>query len=186
MVAPQTLMRAHADYAALGHIHLRQEIMGNMVYSGSAFNKNWGETDAKSFEIVEFETFPAITVNHFPVYFTNARPMVKVAAVLQEDGELAYEEYEAIEGAEYRVRISIHETLKLLYTETLKQSLRLKFGDDVKIEDITIPVQRDTRSETIMDCKDLKEEVVEYNTVVKEETTPGMITKVFQVMRECA
>jgi exonuclease SbcD len=55
MVSPNTLKKAKHDYYALGHIHLRQEVQPNMVYSGSIYNKNWGDTEQKSFEIIEFK-----------------------------------------------------------------------------------------------------------------------------------
>lgn len=45
-----------ADYYALGHIHLAQQI-GNLpaYYAGSAFPVDWGEIDKKGFNLVEFD-----------------------------------------------------------------------------------------------------------------------------------
>ncbi len=45
-----------ADYYALGHIHLAQQI-GDLpaYYAGSAFPCNWGETDQKRFNAVEID-----------------------------------------------------------------------------------------------------------------------------------
>ena len=47
-----------ADYYALGHIHLGQQI-GDMpaYYCGSMFPVNWGELDQKGFNIVEFDDY---------------------------------------------------------------------------------------------------------------------------------
>lgn len=44
-----------ADYYALGHIHKAQKLYGDKIfYTGSAFPVNWGETDQKTFNLVEF------------------------------------------------------------------------------------------------------------------------------------
>ncbi len=45
-----------ADYYALGHIHLAQQI-GDMpaYYGGSAYPVNWGEMDQKTFNLIEIE-----------------------------------------------------------------------------------------------------------------------------------
>lgn len=44
-----------ADYYALGHIHLYQELFPNAFYSGSAYPVNWGERDQKAFNLVGFD-----------------------------------------------------------------------------------------------------------------------------------
>jgi DNA repair exonuclease SbcCD nuclease subunit len=55
MVAPKSLELACHDYYALGHIHLKQQIRPHMRYSGSLYNKNWGETDKKGFDVVKYK-----------------------------------------------------------------------------------------------------------------------------------
>ena len=56
-----------ADYYALGHIHLAQQV-GNLpaYYAGSAYPVNWGEVDRKSFYAVELAPGAAVVPFAFP------------------------------------------------------------------------------------------------------------------------
>lgn len=52
IVGKEDLLQVGADYYALGHIHLGQNILDDkcpMMYAGSAYPVNWGETDQKTF-----------------------------------------------------------------------------------------------------------------------------------------
>ncbi len=55
-IGREDLAMIRADYYALGHIHLAQQI-GDLpaYYSGSAYPVNWGETDQKSCNLVTIE-----------------------------------------------------------------------------------------------------------------------------------
>ena len=53
-VGKDDLAMIGADYYALGHNHMAQEIQGiPAYYGGSSFPVNWGELDQKSFNYVE-------------------------------------------------------------------------------------------------------------------------------------
>ena len=64
------LALAGADYVALGHLHLRQQVANLPAwYSGSAYPVDWGETDRKSFAVVDLEgpgAPPSIEVVSYP------------------------------------------------------------------------------------------------------------------------
>ena len=53
MINKHDLELARADYYALGHIHKAQSITPSMRYAGSIYHFNFGETEKKSFNIVE-------------------------------------------------------------------------------------------------------------------------------------
>ena len=195
MVAPSTLDKARHDYYALGHIHLRQAVKENMVYSGSIYNKSWGETEQKSFEVVEFKGWQLNSgeadgrYDSYPVNFTNARPMVTVECTLNSTGKI--EVPSDVPGMDdedyyqYRVKLSVAEADKKLLNETITNSLKQLFHDDVKIEVNIIPSERESRSEQIMSCKTLLEEVKEFATVINEPVNGNVSMKV-DAMQEAA
>ena len=54
-IGREDLALVGADYYALGHIHLAQQIPGlNAYYSGSAYPVSWGELGQNGFNLVEF------------------------------------------------------------------------------------------------------------------------------------
>jgi DNA repair exonuclease SbcCD nuclease subunit len=179
IVTPSTLEKAKHDYYALNHIHLRQEIKPAMIYAGGIANFNWGEVEQKSFEILDFvdglmkiETIP----------FTSARPMIKVETDFI-DGDFLFDSPIYDISCEYRVRITIKENERSLITDDKIQKLKEHFGEDVKIEFNIIPVERESRSEQIMHCKTLLDEVKEYATVT-EQPINGTIEKKVAVLQE--
>lgn len=185
IVSPQTLMKAGCDYYALGHIHMRQffddKTLCPMGYSGSLYNKNWGETDPKSFEVIEINEWKEAM--HYPVLFRRARAMVKIEAEFQ-SGEfvISDDQNEALHVArqfssEVRFRFKINENDLPLFTDAKIEEVKKLFGDDTKIERQIIPAQRESRSEKIIECKGLLEEVTEYAAVIQEEIPPGAIEK---------
>jgi DNA repair exonuclease SbcCD nuclease subunit len=184
MVAPATLQKAKHDYYALGHIHLDQEVAPWMAYSGSIYNKNWGETEQKSFRVIEYSFNTLKEDGDFTVervMLTAARPMISIEAEF--DGADFITENDLLENikvidAEYRLRIKVPENERNLITEASIEELKDHFGGDTKIEINITPSQRDSRSEQIMSCKTLMDEVIEYAAVVKETFSNGVIEKV--------
>lgn len=181
MVAPSTLERAFHDYYALGHIHLRQFFKPNMGYSGSIYNKNWGETEQKSFEVIEFEDG---NMNTITVPLESARPMVTVDAEFIND-RFEWDESittdEANSNAEFRFRCKIKENERNLITDDKVEWLKTFFGQDVKIEFNIVPVERESRSEQIMHCKTLLDEVKEYASVIEQPINGTIEKKVAQL-----
>ncbi len=180
MVAPRTLQKANADYYALGHIHLRQEVAPNMVYSGSMYNKNWGETEPKSFEVIEFDDSGMKTEQ---VYFQNANPMVTLFAEFK-NGEFSFQDsLETIDTAkqpnsEVRLKYSVAESERNLVTAEKIAELKFLFGENLKIEEMVIPDVRESRSEQIMDAKSLFEEVVEFARIISQELPETIKSKI--------
>lgn len=186
MVAPATLEKAKHDYYALGHIHLRQEIKWNMLYSGSIYNKNWGETEQKSFETIMFNEDK--TIDQQEILLDAARPMVKVDAEFV-DGEFRWTENEHIKipanfNAEFRFRCTVKENERSLITDIKIQELKDVFGEDVKIEFNIIPDQRESRSEKIMTCKTLLDEVKEYASVIEQPINGTIEKKVLELQEK--
>lgn len=187
MVAPSTLEKANADYYALGHIHLRQEIKPFMIYSGGLYNCNWGETEQKSFTVIE------LTENakrHFEIPITSARPMIKVNATFDpEDGFISrFDEgemnYTNPVNSEIRYRVDVRENERKLITDEKIEQLKdyfAKDGNTVKIEFNIIPNERESRSEKIMACRTLLDEVTEYATVINEVLPESINNKVAKI-----
>ena len=190
MVAPSTLEKANHDYYALGHIHMRQEIKPIMIYSGSIYNKNWGETEQKSFEAIEFQ-IPSdpglVTARYFEtINLAVARPMVKIETEFK-DGTFETEAgllFDCLTaGEEYRVRIAVSENDRKLITDFEVDKIEDHFGKDVKIEYNIIPAERESRSEKIMDCNTLVDEVIEYAAVIEQELTTSAKQKVIELQK---
>ena len=183
MVAPSTLQKANADYYALGHIHLRQEVAPNMVYSGSIYNKNWGETEQKSFEVVEFNTSETQSSyklsDHNPYHLDSARPMITVEAEFKNGNFTGFDPIQP--NSEIRLRCKINENERNLITDEKIAGLKGYFGEDVKIELNIVPTERESRSEQIMNCRTLIDEVKEYASVINEQINGTIETKVAQL-----
>lgn len=192
MVAPSTLEKAKADYYALNHIHLRQEIRPNIIYAGGIGNFNWGETEPKSFEVIEFDNWICGgelegKMSTHQIKLSAAKPMIKIEAEISGPFKeiVPLDEYtefcvNPIE-AEYRIRITLEENERNLITEEKIHELKKLFGNDVKIELNIIPNERESRSEKIMDCKSLLDEVKEYAAVIEQPISESIENKVFEV-----
>lgn len=181
MVAPSTLERALHDYYALGHIHLRQFFKPNLGYSGSIYNKSWGETEQKSFETIEFENGNMITIT---VPLSSARPMVTIDAEFVNnrfDWDESITTNEANANAEFRFRCKVKENERNLITDDKIEWLKTFFGQDVKIEFNIVPVERESRSEKIMNCRTLIDEVREYAEVINQPVNGTVEKKVAEI-----
>ncbi|HEX2868771.1 MAG TPA: metallophosphoesterase [Ignavibacteriales bacterium] len=209
IVSPFTLQLAMADYYALGHIHLAQKVFYHGYYSGSIYNKNWGETEQKSFNVIKFVELHAdddreenqfdeeitdsgeyfIFINKVPL--TAARPMISISGTFNEGKvdstqELSADEIDAIVqgNAEVRLKIKVNENDRKLITATTEEELKKQFGEDVKIEWDVVPVERESRSEQIMSCRSYVDEVVEYAAVIGEEVPDSVKVKVEEIQQE--
>lgn len=182
IVSPSTLEKAKQDYYALNHIHLYQEIKPNMFYAGGIANFNWGETEPKSFQVVTFEDSE---MNVERVMLSSARPMITVDAEFSK-GEFLWTENDNIKvpanfEAEFRFRCKVKENERNLITDDKIQELKNIFGEDVKIEFNIVPVERESRSEKIMNCRTLIDEVKEYAEVINQPINGTIENKVAQV-----
>lgn len=185
IVSPTTLRKAKADYYALGHIHLAQNIAEDIRYSGSIYNKSWGETEQKIFNVVSFTEIDPKTYDlHIePVRITNARPMITVEGTYDfEKSKWVFNgSFEKIEDAEYRFRYRVNEEeIKALTIDKVDELKRI-FNSDVRIEREIVPMERESRSEKIMTCKSLYDEVLEYAEVVEVKVNAGIKPKVQEI-----
>ncbi len=184
IVSPTTLRKAKADYYALGHIHLAQNIADDIRYSGSIYNKSWGETEQKIFNTISFSEFDSDRNKRIEaVRIENARPMITVEGHYDFKASMwVYNcEFEKPDDAEYRFRFKIgEEELKALTVDKVAELKRI-FNEDVRIEREIIPMERESRSEKIMSCKSLYDEVVEYAEVVDVKLGAGIKPKVAEV-----
>ncbi|HRR04929.1 MAG TPA: metallophosphoesterase [Bacteroidales bacterium] len=177
----EQLELAKANYYALGHIHLRQEIIPNMLYSGSLYNCNWGETEKKSFELVTIEN--GVTI-HEPVYL-NAKPMVKLDGGIK-NGEIFFSnlESEIQEAVNSQVRINLNigeDERKAINVHELKERLIKQFGEDITLNINTIPKIRETRSEEIINAKSMEEEVKAFAKSIGFEITEEHLKELFAI-----
>lgn len=170
------LEKTKSQYYALGHIHLPQNITPSMRYSGSLYNKDFGELEEKSFDLIEFDgTHPKIQT----IPFINSRPMIIVDAVYK-DGEFIYDK-KIPKESEIKFRYKVEEKSKDLITEENLRKIKEELGDDVKFEADIIPFERSQRSSKIMSARTLLEEVEEYFSLLEEELTESLKEKINQI-----
>ena len=195
IIAPGSLKRSGHHYYALAHIHLPQQIESLMRYSGSLYNKNWGETEQKYFNIVSFSTSEEGPIKEDDVfsngYYINveqiplkaARPMFKIDAVF-ENGILVYDKTGIPDNAEIKFRYQVKEDERELVTQAKLDEIKKELGDDIRFDAVVSPVQRDSRSAEIMNAETLLEEVEEYAKVTNGEFTKTIRAKVELIERE--
>jgi exonuclease SbcC len=87
----EDLALVDADYYALGHIHLAQQI-GDLpaFYAGSAFPVNWGELDQKGFNAVEISEGQPVLIGRVPLPHPPRRKLqIRFGQQLPQNGEIA-------------------------------------------------------------------------------------------------
>jgi DNA repair exonuclease SbcCD nuclease subunit len=183
IISPSSLQKASCNYYALSHIHMYQTILPNMIYSGSIQNKNWGEIEQKSFQVVKFDN-DEMEIER--VLLKGSRPMIEVLAEFK-DGKIVYNT-EIPENAEVRIRCKVAEEENCLLTDEKKEEFTKLLGEDkqVRFDSEIVPNQRESRSETIMEAKTLEEEVIEYGRVTGQEVTKSILAKIDIVKRRAA
>jgi len=134
-----------ADYYALGHIHLGQQV-GNLpaYYSGSMFPVNWGELDQKVFNIVTLSE-EGCGNKHIP--FPHP-PRKKI--VLNEPWDIPLSE---VNGFEIWLQLRATKEQRTIFdTDAMFQGLIEAGADDgSKVEIVTIPTET-VRSEQISEA----------------------------------
>ena len=134
-----------------------------MLYSGPIYNKNWGEIEQTSFEVIEVENG---VITHHPEMFISSRPMIAITANFK-DGHFVFgENITPNLSNQYRLKISVPENERTLITDDKINELKQKYGEDARIDLTVIPIERESRSETIMTCTSLADEVKEYASTI--------------------
>lgn len=193
-----------ADFIALGHIHKAQEWpddwqthaaqKGDIAYAGSPRRCNFGETEMKSYIIVEFEDNELKTWYRVP---TPATKMLHIGArwVHNElfdaeliQNEMVYEHVnESIKDSEIRLRYTVdseyRESAKRAAQEWADESLR-SGALSVKIEEVVTPTTK-ARAPEIVEVSTLKDKLVKYwearDTIPEEEVSERLFAKVAEL-----
>jgi hypothetical protein len=167
IIAPVSLRKSNCHYYALNHIHMFQEIEDNIWYAGSVASLNWGELEKKYF--VEIITDKEKVVSKRKIELIAARPMVEVKAKFTE-GKLIYDR-NIPANAEVRFKFDVAENETNLISDELLEEVKTVCGNDVIIDKNIVPVQRESRSEAIMQATTLADEFIEYTKVIGEVVT---------------
>ncbi|MBN2531872.1 MAG: metallophosphoesterase [Spirochaetales bacterium] len=165
-----------ADYYALGHIHLAQEVIRHKAwYSGSAYPVDWGETDRKGFNLVELKpgvgnqiNLPQITRIPFP-----HPPRKKI--VLSSPGTLP--DKKEIEGFQVWLDIKVPKDGKepdISYHHSMLMNIGALTGSKVTVS--IIPVET-VRAGGIQEVKRLKDKVKIYAENSNQKITEVILEK---------
>ncbi len=164
-VSKNDLALACADYYALGHIHVNQEIAPGMWYAGSTYHNNFGETERKYFNIVDFAhkrlAVERIEIPSRPLSLHEVRLDSATDTLVDEKG------VEDWSGAELRVRVHLKKEQERSVDDG---RIRRKFPGawSYSIERIIAPEER-LRSEGIADARSLKEKLREWAFTVERD-----------------
>lgn len=178
IIPPFVLEKMQSDYYALGHIHLPQNINPKMRYSGSLYNKDFGELEQKGFDLLKIQ---GKEVNVENISFKAWRPMIVVSAEFI-GNEFIYDK--AIpQNAEVKFRYTVKENERALITQNVIKALKEELGQDTQFEAITQPSERQSRTSKIMEVPTLACEVEEYLKVTGEIMTDSIKEKIQSI--EC-
>lgn len=156
---------ARADYYALGHIHVNQEITPSMWYSGSIYHNNFGESERKYFNIV--------TLNQSKVKVEKieipSRPLSLHEVRLDSKTLVLVDESTVEDWADAELRIRVHltqEQTTMINDEHIRE--RFPGAHSYHIERIIITEKR-LRSEAIVEARSLKDKLKEWAFVLDKE-----------------
>ncbi|MDP2883709.1 MAG: metallophosphoesterase [Ignavibacteria bacterium] len=170
-IGKEDLAMIGADYYALGHIHMSQEIAPRMWYAGSTYHVNFGETEMKSLNLVEFGN-GRIDVN--PIEIPSRRMALHEARFDAATGAIIDEsQTEDWTDAELRVRIHLAQEQASVITD---DEIRKHYpgAHSCKIERLVIPEER-VRTETIAGARTLREKVIEWGRTIEKALSPEVL-----------
>jgi len=158
-----------ADYYALGHIHLGQQIEDMPAYyCGSMFPVNWGELDQKSFNEVTIQDGSALV---HPRFFPHhARKKI----VLEKPWNISASE---VEGFDVWIQLrTTKEERHTINVDALKEDLNLHAGPGSKVELVTIPTET-VRAGQISEAVSLVDKLKVYAELSSETLNDSTIEK---------
>ena len=171
-ISAHDLALAGAAYYALGHIHKAQEVGPNMKYSGSIFHCNFGETEEKSFTLVE--------INDAGTFATPFKIPSRPLALHEVEFDLAQGLHHAEPTAELdwhdadsRVRIHVTKENAEHVTEELVSAM-FPGAYSIKMEKIVVPENR-LRAGNIQKARTLRDKVQEWGKSVEKEISADVI-----------
>jgi exonuclease SbcD len=147
--APHDLDELGADYCALGHIHLHQQVGARAWYSGSPDRSHFGETDRKGYVIVEVRhgRDPIVARRETP-----ARRFITITSSWAPDTGWSHDAaaLEDVGEAEVRVSYSVaEEHLAVCPWQALADQIKARGALDVKPDRRIVPKVK-IRSEAIL------------------------------------
>lgn len=180
-----TLERSGADYVALGHIHLAQELGRRCAYSGSIYHVDWGETEKKQVNILEWRDLETSKVFEMRRVVIPSTPMSKHEAMLTPGGDLVDTGFSLQDWllARLRVRVKIKEEMRNAYPpEVIHELVRRKYAgaNELTVEIQVEPTQR-VRSESFSKTRSLREKLEAWSEATVQQVPVGTLELADQV-----
>jgi len=170
MLSKHDLELARADVQCWGHIHECQEVAPHILYSGSTYHNNWGETSRRFILLHEVERGSCQT--------TKIEIPSRALALHEAEWDLksgwSDEGIRDWDDAALRIRVNLSKESSLLITDDQIKS-NYPGAYSYQIERIITPTER-TRSAEITKAKTLTEKVVEWGIVTKQEIKADVLT----------
>jgi exonuclease SbcD len=171
-IGKNDLALARADYYALGHVHMSQEVAPRMHYAGSIYHVNFGEAEAKSFNLVEFsEQLMEVNSIEIPsrrMSFHELRYDAAECRLIDDNENRDWSD------TELRIRVYLtKEQSSLVSEEELKA--RYPGAHSYKIERLIIPEER-VRTELIVKARSLAEKIIEWARALEKTVSPSALS----------
>ena len=189
MINKHDLELARADYYALGHIHKAQAITPTIQYAGSIYHCNFGETEKKSFNLIEFDrdnnpgdpgTMIKIEIPSRPLSLHECE--IDIANVLADMNPK--EQWLDWIGAELRIRLyQTKEQMGQVTDEQLKEYYSDAYS--YTIERITIPDERIRSSEIAATAMNLVDKVKVWSKVIGKELPEEVLVLAAEIEGVC-
>jgi DNA repair exonuclease SbcCD nuclease subunit len=160
-----------ADYYALGHIHLGQEVRERAYYCGSAFPIDWGETDQKHFNLVKLED------DSFYLRVINYPHPIRKKIVLDSwpDTEIVDS---MVRGFQCRVQLRMSkEERSSINTDSVLNWLMESGAAPGSIVEVLVKPTETIRSEQITDTTSLLEKVKIYAELSNDSVSDSILEK---------
>ena len=165
LISKYDLSLVGAEYYALGHIHVNQEIAPHMWYSGSVYHTNYGETEAKYFNCVNI-TPKDVQVKRIEI---PSRPLALHELKIDRETHELMDPSTARDWIDAELRVRIHLT-KEQSTGVTDADVQNKYQGawSYHIERLLIPEER-LRSEEISTAVTLQEKMTEWACTINQD-----------------
>lgn len=179
---------AQADVAALGHIHLPQQIGENIFYSGSVYAKNFGEIHPHGFyyhtisrnrrELIEsrFVATPTRRLLRIEADFTReGNDLIELPMIMNQHGP------EELKNAVVRVEFKVwQDEAEKIDRQNLLDFFGPTGAADVDIRIIRVP-RETVRSERLLKLRTLRDKILEMAAIKSEAVMESILAKADQL-----
>jgi len=195
-IALNDLLLAKTDIVVLGHIHKSQDwAVGDVpvVYTGSPLRQNYGETEEKSYTLIEIDEDKRVTWQRIPTPAT--RMLLLEGSWGLDEGKACWTRYPfpvdiEVKGAETRLRYEV-DADRRAEAKTAAQIVRdrlLEAGAvDCKVEEVVKSVAK-ARIAAVASARTVDEKLVEYwrerGTLPAEARKAALLAKVHELENE--